>query len=58
MVMTLEERSQLSDFLIVEKWKTTTPQTYYKYVQTLIHALYTHTPQYRNQHMQACFEEK
>ena len=61
--MTLKERSQLNDFLIVEKWKTTTPQNILQICTDSMYMHFTHThththTHYRNQPMQAWFGEK
>ena len=41
--MTLKERSQLNDFLIVEKWKTTTPQNILQIYTDSMYMHFTHT---------------
>ena len=43
MLMALEERAQLNDFVIVEKWKTTTPKNILQICTHTMNMLITHT---------------
>ena len=50
MVMTLKERSQLNDFLIVEKWKITTPQNILQICTDSMYMHFTHTHTHTHTH--------